>query len=655
MLKNNLLLKQLKKQLQTLSRIEGIVKQTKTGFGWLHTNTSKKYLISKFDMKRVMHGDRIIAILENNDNQPSIAKPEKLLEPAIKRFIGRIQNHNKLLSIIPYFLPIKNLILCSMPTNNIKYHFKSGDWVVAEICKHPLTNLNDQNFYADLIQIISSGTDHLVPWWVTLVKHNLERHSPVMHHNTIFIKVENEKLYREDLTKLPFITIDNDSTEDMDDALYAEEISTNLFRLTIAIADPSSLIIQNSELDLLAANRSFSTYLPNLNIPMLPRQFSEKFCSLRPGVQRPVLICQIVIKNDGSIIFSQMKFSLAWIISKAKLIYRNVSNWLENSGKWNPENKIIADQIKLLYRIYIRRYRWRKQNALVLKNQDQPQYHFVFNAAGCISDIKIEYRRIAHFLIEEIMITANICASNFLREKLGFGIYNVHIGFNKTDVQLIVNILAKYGLIFDSSVITTLNGYCHLQYLIDTLSIPYLNNIMKKFQTVTEITTQPKPHFGLGLECYATWTSPIRKYGDIINHRLIKSILIGKNICCPSPETILIMKERRRLNRLAQRDVKNWLYSLFLKKYINPPRKFRAEIKFVIQNGLCITIIDNGAQAFIPKIFIHSKYKELILNQEIGIVQIQHKELFKVGDLITVYIFDINPDSHRIIAYPINF
>ncbi|WWO99900.1 MAG: exoribonuclease II [Candidatus Dasytiphilus stammeri] len=648
MLQDNLLLRQLKKQFQKLSYIEGVVKKSQKGVGWLETNTSKNYLISKVDIKKVMHGDRIAAILQIDDNQ-EIAKPEKLLKPALKRFIGRIQKNNRnLLSILPYFPPIKSPILCST-TQNTSYQFNIGDWAVAEICKHPLINLDYKDFYADLIQVISSGTDNLVPWWVTLEKHNLERHPPVMPNALL----EIEKFNRKDLTQLPFITIDNDSTEDMDDALYAEKISKDFFRITIAIADPTAWIMPKSELDQLAANRSFSTYLPNLNIPMFPRQFSKNFCSLRPGVRRSTLICQIVIKSDGSIIFSEMKFFSAWIVSQAKLIYKNVSDWLENTGKWQPETENIAYQLRLLYRIYLLRYNFRKQNALVL-NKHQPEYHFIFNAAGCVSDIQSESRRIANFIVEEMMISANICASTLLQNKLGFGIYNVHIGFNRSYVQLVVDILSKYGLIFDCNFITTLNGYCKLRRLIESLSVPYLNNIINKFQTFTKITNRPQPHFGLGLECYATWTSPLRKYGDIINHRLIKSIIIGQTIIhCPTHETIHIMKERRRLNRLAQNEVKNWLYSLFFKKYLNTKIKFSAEIKRVVKSGLCIMIIKNGAKAFIPGIFIHSIRHELIFHHEIGTVKINHRDIFKIGDIINVYIYDINQDTHQIIACPI--
>ncbi|WWO98867.1 MAG: exoribonuclease II [Candidatus Dasytiphilus stammeri] len=645
--------RQLKEQSQNLLTIEGVVKNPKKGLAWLETNTKQKYLISNADMKRVMHGDRIMAILQINENEVIIAKPEKLLEAGLKRFIGRIQKTNLNWSILPCFHVINNPILCRS-ANNIKYNFQVGDWAIAEMHHHPLIDLNSKGFYAELIEFITSATDNLAPWWVTLVKYDLERNPPVMNH-TISGNLENDQLHRKDLTKLPFITIDNDSTEDMDDALYAEEISKDLFRLTIAIADPTTWIRQNSELDQLAANRSFSTYLPNCNVPMFPRKFSEDVCSLRPGLRRPVLICQMIIKSDGRIIFSEMKFFSAWIISRAKLIYKKVSDWLENIGKWQPETETIAFQLRLLNRIYIIRHNWRKNHALVL-NKEQPQYHFVFNGTACISDIKVELRRIGNFIVEEMMIAANICASQLLREKLGFGIYNMHIGFDNTHVQLLVDILAKYGLDFNPRFITTLQGYSKLHRVIDSLCIPYLKKIINQFNTITEITTQPQPHFGLGLECYATWTSPIRKYGDLINHRLIKSILRGEILSAPSPsiETIiLIMKERRRLNRLAQHDINNWLYSIFLKKYLNTKRKFTAEIHRVIKTGLYIKIIENGARAFIPGRFIHSRRNELIFNQEIGTVKINNLQILTLGDLITVYIYDINQDTHQIIACPI--
>ncbi|WWP00459.1 MAG: exoribonuclease II [Candidatus Dasytiphilus stammeri] len=653
MLENNQPLLQLKNQIYSkLTRIEGVVRGTEKGFGFLETNQQKSYFIPPRYMKQVMHGDRIIAILKI-DNQREIAKPEKLLEPFLTRFIGRIQIKYKQLSIFIEHPSIKYIYLISCsPANNLKHQLQTGDWVVAEMRHHPLI-ADHQSFDAEITQFITSDQDHLKPWLVTLARHNLEKDTPIPI-NILLSKRQDEGLQRRDLTKLPFITIDSSSTTDMDDALYAEERSDGNLCLIIAIADPTAWVKPGSELDNLASNRAFTTYLPNFNVPMLPRFLSEDLCSLRYGVRRPVLVCKIILSKDGTILDDEVEFFTAWIISKARLIYENVSDWLELDhiiGKWQPETEIIAQQLRLLYFIGKLRHRWRKKHALVLKHQKK--YYFKFDKLGNVLEIIFEPRRIANLMIEEAMIAANICAGKFLHEKLGFGIYNVHIGFDSVHASQVATLITNYGLIIDPKSITTLEGFCNLHRTLEVLSVPYLDNCIRRHQAGAEIATTPGPHFGLGVKYYATWTSPIRKYGDLINHRLIKAIIKENHIDCPSKSIIQILKERRRLNRSAERDLKYWLYAKILKKYVGTDIKFTAEIMSISKGGLKIQLLENGAPAFIPITYLYSVRKNIIFNIEVGMLQIQETDIWHVSDIIMVKILEIKVEHHKIIACPV--
>jgi exoribonuclease-2 len=152
----------------------------------------------------------------------------------------------------------------------------------------------------------------------------------------------DEGLERRDLTALDFVTIDSASTEDMDDALYVEAADGKL-HLTVAIADPTAWIAEGSKLDNAAKIRAFTNYLPGFNIPMLPRELSDDLCSLRANEVRPVLACRMILAADGTI-EDDIEFFAATIESKAKLAYDDVSDWLENTGSWQPE-RAIAQQI----------------------------------------------------------------------------------------------------------------------------------------------------------------------------------------------------------------------------------------------------------------------------------------------------------------------
>ncbi|EDW9441999.1 exoribonuclease II, partial [Salmonella enterica subsp. houtenae] len=537
---------------------------------------------------------------------------------------------------------LKDAIPCRA-ARGVQHEFKEGDWAVAEMRRHPLKG--DRSFYADLTQYITFADDHFVPWWVTLARHNLEKEAP----NGVATEMLDEGLERQDLTALNFVTIDSASTEDMDDALYAEELADGRLQLTVAIADPTAWIAEDSKLDNAAKIRAFTNYLPGFNIPMLPRELSDDLCSLRANEVRPALACRMTIAADGAI-DDDIAFFAATIESKAKLAYDNVSDWLENSGTWQPDNEGIAQQIRLLHRICLSRGEWRHHHALVFK--DRPDYRFVLGEKGEVLDIVAEPRRIANRIVEESMIAANLCAARVLRDKLGFGIYNVHTGFDPANAEALAALLKTHGLHVDAEEVLTLEGFCKLRRELDAQPSGFLDSRIRRFQSFAEISTEPGPHFGLGFEAYATWTSPIRKYGDMINHRLLKAVIKGEAIARPQEEITQQMAERRRLNRMAERDVGDWLYARFLNDKAGTNTRFAAEIIDVSRGGMRVRLVDNGAIAFIPAPFLHAVRDELVCSQEHGTVQIKGETVYKVTDVIDVTIAEVRMETRSIIARP---
>lgn len=643
MFQDNPLLAQLKQKLHSQTpRVEGVVKGTEKGFGFLEVDAQKSYFIPPPQMKKVMHGDRVIAVVQT-DKDREIAEPEKLVEPFLTRFVGRVQKKDDRLSIVPDHPLLKDAIQCRAD-RSVAHDFQAGDWAVAEMRRHPLKG--DRGFYAELTQFITTADDHLAPWWVTLSRHNLEREAPEVSATEMI----DEQLEREDLTALEFVTIDSASTEDMDDALFVEETPEGALRLTIAIADPTAYVPVGSELDAIAAERAFTNYLPGFNIPMLPRQLSDDICSLRPAVRRPVLACRVTVAADGTL-SEDIHFFAAWIESKAKLVYDNVSDWLENSGEWQPESEAVAQQIRLLHRLCLSRGEWRQNHALVFK--DRPDYRFLLGEKGEVLDIIAEPRRIANRIVEEAMITANICAAVVLREKLGFGVYNVHLGFDSTNAEQAAAILAANGVTADPAAIVTLEGFRALRRELDSHPTQFLDSRIRRFQSFAEISTEPGPHFGLGLEAYATWTSPIRKYGDMINHRLLKAIIKGEETSRPVDELTVKMGERRRLNRMAERDVGDWLYSRYLQKSAGTDTRFSAEIIDISRGGMRVRLLDIGAVAFIPAPFLHAVRDEMVCSQESGTVQIKGEVAYRVTDVIDVTIAEVRMETRSVVARPV--
>ncbi len=642
MFQDNPLLAQLKQQLHSQTpRAEGVVKATEKGFGFLEVDGQKSYFIPPPQMKKVMHGDRIIAVIHTEKDRES-AEPEELVEPFLSRFVGRIQRKDDRLSIVPDHPLIKDVIPCRAD-RSVTHDFKEGDWAVAEMRRHPLKG--DRTFYAELTQFITFGDDHFVPWWVTLARHNLEKEAP----NGVATQLLDEGLQRTDLTALDFVTIDSASTEDMDDALYVEERADGKLQLTVAIADPTAWIAEGSDIDNHAKIRAFTNYLPGFNIPMLPRELSDDLCSLRANEVRPVLACRMTIDNEGSI-EDDITFFAATITSKAKLAYDDVSDWLENNGAWQPPSDAIAQQVRLLQRVCLARAQWRQTHALVFK--DRPDYRFILGEKGEVLNIVAEPRRIANRIVEESMIAANICAARVLRDTLGFGVYNVHMGFDPASSEQLAALLKTHGMHVDAEEVLTLAGFCKLRRELDAQPSGFLDSRIRRFQSFAEISIDPGPHFGLGLEAYATWTSPIRKYGDMINHRLLKAIIKGESIARPQADTTVQMTERRRLNRMAERDVGDWLYARYLQDKAGTDARFAAEIIDISRGGMRVRLVDNGAVAFIPAPFIHAVRDELVCSQETGTVQIKGEAVYKVTDVIDVTIAEVRMETRSVIARP---
>ncbi|MFP1924112.1 exoribonuclease II [Lonsdalea quercina] len=641
MFQDNPLLAQLKQQLHSKTpRVEGVVKGTDKGFGFLEADAQKSYFIPPPHMKKVMHGDRIVATLHTEKDR-EIAEPESLIEPFLTRFVGRVQKKDDRLSITPDHPLLKDAISCRV-ARQLDQEIQDGDWVVAEMRRHPLKG--DRNFHAEITEYITTGDDPLVPWWVTLSRHNLERSAP----ENDAAEMNDGVLTREDLTALDFVTIDSASTEDMDDALYVRDNGDGTLEMTVAIADPTAYVPADSELDAVARKRAFTNYLPGFNIPMLPRHLSDDICSLRPHERRPVMACRVTLAEDGAM--SDIHFFAAWIESRAKLVYDEVSDWLEEKGEWQPQSEAIATQVRLLHKMSQLRSAWRTANALVFK--DRPDYRFLLGEKGEVLDIVVEPRRIANRIVEEAMIAANVCAAIVLREKLGFGIYNIHNGFDPVTVEQAVAILASNEIQADAQQILTLEGFCVLRRQLDALPTQFLDSRMRRFQSFAEISTEPGPHFGLGLEAYATWTSPIRKYGDMVNHRLLKAIITGQAAEKPQEDVTVQLAERRRLNRMAERDVSDWLYARYLKAHAGTDTRFSAEIMDVTRGGLRVRLLDNGATAFIPASFIHAVRDELVCSQDTGTVTIKGEVVYRQSDKLDVMLKEVRLETRSIIAKP---
>ncbi len=654
MFSDNPLLAQLKQQMkETLPKKEGTVKATDKSFGFLEVDSKKSYFIPPAFMKKCIHGDKVIAIIRSENDKES-AEPDELIEPSLTRFIARVKKFKGRLNVVPDHPQLRKLSLKAKARKGVNPEsLNEGDWVVAHLIEHPLMadNTNDQ-FLAEISDKITDADDKIAPWWVTLAQNDLPNCEPAgLEEGEEWQLIDDEALERVDMTATPFVTIDGESTKDMDDALYAETTAEGDFKLTIAIADPTAYITPDSDMDKVARKRGFTIYLPGRNIPMLPRDLADDLCSLKQDELRPALCCSVTVSKDG-VIGDDIHFFAATIKSHARLSYDKVSDWLEDSNKdWQPQESI-APVISALHEFAKARATWRLNNAVVFP--DRPDYRFELSEDNDVIAIHADLRRTANKLVEEAMITANICAGTALKQKFQSGIFNTHAGFKEDKLKDVIELVDPKGeLGFSAESIATLEGFSALRRWLGKQDTSYLDNRIRKCQAYSVINHLPAEHYAMGLDIYATWTSPIRKYGDMINHRMLKALILDKAPVQVPDETIGDeMSLCRRYHGMAERNVGDWLYARTL---INEPKNettFQAEIFDVNRAGMRARLLENGAAVFIPCSQIIDNKERIIGSRELGTIEIDKQVEFKLGDIIDVILINVSTDTRSITAKP---
>lgn len=645
MFKDNPLLQQLKQQIKdSLPTAEGQVKATERGFGFLQCEGNKSYFIPPAQMKRVMHGDRVSGVIRDSNDGKQSFEPETLIEAGTDEFIGQIHyNRDGRPSVIADH-PLIKFPINARVNKAVTEKLDEGDWAMAKMLRHPLT---DRGFFCEIKEFIAKSDDQFARWKATTAQFKLAWDAP--SDLPEYQLDDDQDLQREDRTNIEFFTIDSESTLDMDDALSIEE-TENGWILQIAIADPSAYISEENPLEKIAQERGFTLYLPAHTVPMLPAQLADDLCSLRPQQKRPVLCCQLKIQKDGSLDESP-EFSAAWIESKHRLNYDDVSDWLEESEKssWKPQSESLAEQLLALQRFTEQRIAWRKQNAIVFS--DRPDYRFEITPEGHVADIHCEPRRIANHMIEESMIAANISAAKSLHSYYGFGVFNTHSGFDSTKASQIESIIQDAGIKMDSEKLLSFKGFCELRRLLDDNQLIYLDLRLRKFYSFSEFSAIVSPHYGLGETCYGTWTSPIRKYGDLLNHRLLKAMIKGQTAQSPLTDPLAVhLGECRRAHKIAERSMADYLYSEYYRDKQKQGILQVAQLFDVTRGGIKVRINETGAVAFIPATKLHPVKDQLNCDQDGGKVLINGQCKYQLGDELTVKIVEVKSNSSSLIA-----
>lgn len=574
---------------------QGAVAGTNGRFGFVRLEDGRDAFLSPEKMARLIPGDVIKVSLTKNKKEQLEAHIEELVDSPLKRFVGQYKVKGTGHFVVPVGTQAPKWIF--VPPK-VRKKCKDGDFVTAIITQHPFA---DGKAQAKVLDRIGQEDEAFIERKYVAAKHDLSyRPQPTENDeiNKIVLALNdstNESLKnREDLTHLPFVTIDAETTSDMDDALTIEAINEGEegFRLYVAIADPASFISPQSSIGKRAQISANSVYLVGGALPMLPEKLGNDCFSLVPEQVRPALVCVIELSPA----FEPLKFDFirANIKSHFKLSYNQVGAFLANDNEPSAIAENIQPLLKTLSKFAHVRNQYRHKNCWV--GDEQLEYDYELSDKGKIASISPRPKNLAHQLVEETMLLTNHFAGQYLQDHQ-CGLHTVHEGFRPERLGE-VNALLKEEDISPSSDITSLDGYLSLlTQLGENESKKSLLAPLKRLMQASQITHTPGAHLGLGMHSYATITSPIRRFVDVYNHWSILQTLGGKKVNALPAHILEKLNERIQLARQADRELHQWLLCQYAQSLVGQEHK--GNIRIVTQQGFGVRIQKNGVDGFV--------------------------------------------------------
>ncbi len=563
------------------------------GFGFVRPDDGSDDLyLSPREMNPLLHNDRAMVRIAGIDKKGRReGAVVEILERNTHQIVGRLYKEDGFTYVVP---DNKNIAQTLLVMNGEAGDAKQGQIVIAEIVEQP-TKLRQP-----IGRVIEVLGDHLAPGMeieMAIRSHELPNIWPeelLEAIKSLSAEVpESAKEGRVDLRKLPLVTIDGEDARDFDDAVYCKRTAKG-WKLLVAIADVSHYVQVNSELDKEAKNRSTSVYFPEQVIPMLPEILSNGLCSLNPHVDRLCMVCELIIDDEGKVVRS--KFYDAVMCSHARLTYTEVAKMLVDGDEALAEkHSKLMPHLRELYALYkAMRIQRELRGAMDFDTQET---RIVFAEDRKIEKIIPVVRNDAHKLIEEFMITANSAAARYLNAKKIPKLLRIHEGPSADKLLNLKTFLGELGLKFGGGVNPTPLDYMHLvDSAKDRPDAHLIQTVLLRSMSQAVYSPDLKGHFGLALDAYAHFTSPIRRYPDLLVHRAIRHCLLDKkieNFVYGVPEMILLgehcsANERRADD--ATRDVVSWLKCEYMMDKIG--EEFPGIISAVTSFGFFVELAD---------------------------------------------------------------
>ena len=506
---------------EKLDLLKGMVIGHREGFGFLQVEGKKDdFFIPNVQMQKVMHGDYVLAQPNGFDRK---GRPEvrivRVLEANKKQIVGRFFIEQGIGYVMPDDSRITRDILIP---DNARLGARMGQVVVVEL--HPRT----APFFQPIGKITEVLGDNMAKGMeveIAIRKHDIPHSFPSAVEKQLKKWAEDvpeeAKRGRVDLRDLPLVTIDGEDARDFDDAVFCQKQGKG-WKLWVAIADVSYYVRPKSALDTEAYNRGNSVYFPNRVVPMLPEKLSNGLCSLNPQVDRLCMVCEMTISAKGKM--TDYQFYEALMNSHARLTYNKVAKILEKDTALCERYASLVPHLQDLHEMYRALVKARQQRGAI--EFETIESKFIFNALGRIERIEPVVRNDAHKIIEECMILANIASANFMEKHQEPALYRIHAVPGEEKLTAFRSFLAECGLSLSGGNKPTPMDYAQLlEQIKQRPDHELIQTMLLRSMSQAVYSADNIGHFGLALEEYAHFTSPIRRYPDLTLHRGIKYLL----------------------------------------------------------------------------------------------------------------------------------
>jgi ribonuclease R len=629
------------------------------GFGFVRPDTgADDVFVSPREMLKAMHGDRVQARVQTTDRR---GRPEavilEVLEHATRQLVGRLVHERGIILVAPEDQRIKHDVLIGPSDVG---GAEPGQVVMVEIVDPPTRYTPP---VGRVVEVLGSVDDPGMEVEIAVRKFDVpHRFSEAAERlaEKLPEKVRTADLKgRVDLRDVEMMTIDGEDARDFDDAVYAEPLGRRGWRLLVAIADVSHYVQPGDALDRDAFERATSVYFPRRVLPMLPEKLSNGLCSLNPQVERLALVCDMVISPDGLV--KAYQFYEAVILSSARLTYDQA--WAALADPEGAEARVLGPRHGVLMNLHA------VFQALVSQREargaielETVETVMKTDAQGRIANILPRLRNDAHRLIEECMLAANTSAADLLIRHKALGLFRVHEGPTPERLKALREFLKVQGLRLGGGEDPQPADYARLSREIrQRPDARLLQTLLLRSMQQAIYSPDNAGHFGLAYPAYTHFTSPIRRYPDLLVHRVIKSVLTGKPYQPKYGEGAARATDQELIDRWrtigdhcsacerradeASRDVEAWLKCQFMKDRVG--EQLPGTVTGVAPFGLFVTL--------------DSLYVEgLIHVSELGGEYFQHNDVihelrgertgrrFRLYDPLIVQISRVDLDARRI-------